>query len=208
MSASPQREDSEKERKITSNSLLCLLPAVLSLPFAKWLLFVANLFWRELFSLRHSYCFHSSDHQGMQSHATWGLIAQNNYWVLSPHNDCFINNSLFKPWLHICFPKELCRGNNSLKLSVLLSCGTGRGCRVAVTGAAGEVAGSVPLHLGAASGHGLVWHSWGAKHSVLEQEWLSSAAQQNLCLTAVEMEGWSWVSNKRERSSHGGVWLH
>lgn len=71
----------------------------------------------------------------MQSHTTWGLIAQNNYWILSPHNDCFINNSRFKRWLHICFPKELCRGNNSPKLSLFLSCGTGRkGCRMGVTG--------------------------------------------------------------------------
>lgn len=71
----------------------------------------------------------------MQSHATQGLIAQNNYWVLSPHDDCFINNSRFKCSLHICFPKELCRGNNSLKLSLFLSCGTGRkGPRVGVTG--------------------------------------------------------------------------
>lgn len=76
----------------------------------------------------------------MQSHTTWGLIAQNNYWVLSPHKNCFINNSPFKCWLHICFPKELCRGNNSLKLSLLLSCGTGRkGCRVGVRGEVGRL---------------------------------------------------------------------
>lgn len=128
----------------------------------------------------------------MQSHVTWGLIAQHNYWVLSPHKDCFINNSRFKCWLHICFPKELCRRNNSLKLPLFLSCGTGRKvCRVGMTREVGRV--HVPSpgepwpHEGTGSEHGLVWQS-------TSQTLSFKAGMAELCCSAkpVSKGCWRW----------------
>lgn len=130
----------------------------------------------------------------MQSHATWGLIAQNNYWVLNPHNDCFINNSCFKCWLHIYFPQELCRGNNSLKLSLFLSCGTDRkGCRVGVTGweQQDRWAGSLSLHLG---GHGPtkgVW-TWVGLAESMSQTFSFKAGMAEFCCLAKPVSKGCW----------------
>lgn len=88
----------------------------------QWLFAVVNLFERKLFSFRYSSFLRCLDDLGTQSYATLG----SNYLILNLHTGCFIIIPHFQSWTHIHFLRQLCRGNNSLKLTLFLSYGTGR----------------------------------------------------------------------------------
>lgn len=91
-------------------------------PTPQCLFVVVNLFEKKLFSFRYLSFPHCLDDLGTQSYATLGR----NYLILNLHTGCFIIIPHFQSWTHIHLLRQLCRGNNSMKLTLFLSYGIGR----------------------------------------------------------------------------------